>query len=434
MVALLLAVAAGTAPAHAQPTELEVAYQREFAYLQAEKATLEDRLGTLQSESARRIAASERELASLQSTLIELRSRASAREELLAAALRDTDDVTAAQELIDATLFQASSSLGLELPEAETPEEQTAALVDLYRAGAASIRVGATVRKEPGSYFLADGTKVDGEIVRVGRIAAYGIGPRSGALLPVGDGHLALRDTEASDVAISLAGGASPDTIGLFAFEDNGKRVEEAPDKTLMSVMAAGGIIGWVIALLGLVGFVLAAMRAVTIGLAGRGREHVMAVLSHLDRDQWDEAAAAVEGARGSASRVLAAMIPLGPGDVKRLEDRASEAILLQTPTIERFGTAIIVIAAVAPLLGLLGTVTGMIGTFEIITEFGTGDPRMLSGGISEALVTTQLGLIVAIPMLLLGNLLNQGAETVLSGLETAALAVINRAGQADAH
>ena len=68
-----------------------------------------------------------------------------------------------------------------------------------------------------------------------------------------------------------------------------------------------------------------------------------------------------------------------------------------------------------------------MIGTFDLITEFGTGDPRMLSGGISEALVTTQMGLIVAIPMLLLGNLLNRMGEEVIGRLEISTLTVINR-------
>jgi biopolymer transport protein ExbB len=98
--------------------------------------------------------------------------------------------------------------------------------------------------------------------------------------------------------------------------------------------------------------------------------------------------------------------------------DRA-EALLLKARTnMERFGMAIMVIAAVAPLLGLLGTVSGMISTFAIITEHGTGDPKLLSGGISEALITTQLGLMVAIPLLLLGNLLNGWCGRISANLE----------------
>jgi len=85
------------------------------------------------------------------------------------------------------------------------------------------------------------------------------------------------------------------------------------------------------------------------------------------------------------------------------------------------------VVAAVAPLLGLLGTVTGMIATFDIITEFGTGDPGMLSGGISEALITTQLGLVVAIPAVLLGNLLKGRADAIEGRIERDALRVVNQ-------
>ena len=429
MLPMLFAALLGTVgTAQAQQSELEVAYQREFAYLQAEKQTLESRLSGLDSEARKRVRDAENELATLQSRLLALRSRVAGQEELLSSAMRESDQVAAAQDLIRATLFQAASSLGNETPTVETPDEQAAALIDAYGQGAAKMQEGAQVRKEQGSYFLTDGTKVDGTIVRVGRIAAYGVGQESGALLPLGEGKLAIRDTEAASVAEGLANGARPQPLGIFAFEDNGKRVEESAEKTFWSVMAAGGIIGWVIAAIGVVGLILAGFRAVTIFLAGRGSGAVTEVLELLDNGRWDEAANVARSAPGAASRVLASMIPLGPSDIKRLEDRASEAILLQTPPIERFGTAILVIAAVAPLLGLLGTVTGMIGTFEIITEFGTGDPRMLSGGISEALVTTQLGLIVAIPMLLLGNLLNQSAEGVLSGLETSALAVINRA------
>jgi len=100
---------------------------------------------------------------------------------------------------------------------------------------------------------------------------------------------------------------------------------------------------------------------------------------------------------------------------------------LHESTHLNRFGAVIMVIAAVSPLLGLLGTVTGMISTFDVITEFGTGDPKLLSGGISIALVTTQLGLIVAIPLLLLGNMLSGWAERIKDDIERSALRVINQ-------
>jgi biopolymer transport protein ExbB len=112
--------------------------------------------------------------------------------------------------------------------------------------------------------------------------------------------------------------------------------------------------------------------------------------------------------------------------DREHLEDIISESILHENSYLDRFGSTIIIIAAVAPLLGLLGTVTGMISTFDIITEFGTGDPKLLSGGISEALVTTELGLVVAIPALIFGNLLAGWADNIKEDMEKAALRVTN--------
>jgi biopolymer transport protein ExbB len=103
-----------------------------------------------------------------------------------------------------------------------------------------------------------------------------------------------------------------------------------------------------------------------------------------------------------------------------------SEAILHEAPRLERFNATVLVFAAVAPLLGLLGTVTGIISTFDVITKFGTGDPKLLSGGISEALVTTELGLMVAIPALLLGTLLSGRAQAMLRDLEKSALQAVN--------
>jgi len=128
----------------------------------------------------------------------------------------------------------------------------------------------------------------------------------------------------------------------------------------------------------------------------------------------------------GSAARVVKAAVRNLDRDRAHLEDIISEAILYESGHLNRFGAIILVIAGVAPLLGLLGTVTGMITTFDIITEFGTGDPKLLSGGISIALVTTELGLAVAIPMLLLGNILSGWAESIKDGMEKGALRVIN--------
>jgi len=108
------------------------------------------------------------------------------------------------------------------------------------------------------------------------------------------------------------------------------------------------------------------------------------------------------------------------------MENVLQEAILAQIPPIERFLSTLGMLAAIAPLMGLLGTVTGMINTFHVITYYGAGDPRMMSGGISEALVTTMLGLTVAIPIMLFHTLLSRRVETQISTMEEKSVSFVN--------
>ncbi len=97
-----------------------------------------------------------------------------------------------------------------------------------------------------------------------------------------------------------------------------------------------------------------------------------------------------------------------------------------EIPRLERFLSTLGMLAAISPLLGLLGTVTGMINTFHVITWYGAGDPRMMSGGISEALVTTMLGLSAAIPIMMCHTLLSRKVENVIARMEEKAVAFVN--------
>lgn len=108
------------------------------------------------------------------------------------------------------------------------------------------------------------------------------------------------------------------------------------------------------------------------------------------------------------------------------IEELLFERILRVRPTLERFLPFLSMTAAAAPLLGLLGTVVGMIKTFQLITIFGTGDAKSLSSGISEALVTTALGLIIAIPTLIVHGSLSRMAKRKLGLLEELSVAFVN--------
>ena len=110
---------------------------------------------------------------------------------------------------------------------------------------------------------------------------------------------------------------------------------------------------------------------------------------------------------------------------IDRLELKLAEAIMAERPSIERGISFVKIVSVVAPLAGLLGTVTGMIITFQQITLFGTGDPKIMAGGISQALVTTVLGLVVAIPTTLAHSFLQSSARSVVDVLEEQATGIV---------
>ncbi|MEI8634040.1 MotA/TolQ/ExbB proton channel family protein [Vibrio sp. PP-XX7] len=110
---------------------------------------------------------------------------------------------------------------------------------------------------------------------------------------------------------------------------------------------------------------------------------------------------------------------------VEALELRLLEAVTDEQSHLEKGLSMLKLLAALAPMLGLLGTVTGMIETFQMITQFGNGDPKVMAGGISMALVTTVLGLVAAMPMLLAHNILSSQAESIRLILEKQGIAIV---------
>ncbi len=173
----------------------------------------------------------------------------------------------------------------------------------------------------------------------------------------------------------------------------------------------AGGIVGKVIAGLGIIGLLLVIWRWVVLTLVG-GK-----VSSQMKRDT-----ASTDNPLG---RIMSVYEENRGVDVETLELKLDEAILKEVPKIETALGIIKVISVVAPLLGLLGTVTGMILTFQAITLFGAGDPQIMAGGISQALVTTVLGLVVAIPLTLLYTLVASRARRIIHVLEEQAAGII---------
>lgn len=172
-----------------------------------------------------------------------------------------------------------------------------------------------------------------------------------------------------------------------------------------------GGYIGYAITALGVFGFLLAFIR---LGY--------LATVSAKVSSQLKSDKANVNNPLG---RVLKIHEDNPSMDTETLELKLSEGILKETPKLESGLTLLKIISAIAPLMGLLGTVTGMIVTFQAITIFGAGDPKAMAGGISGALVTTVLGLLVAIPTVLLHTIVNGRAQRIIHVLNEQTTGII---------
>ena len=149
-------------------------------------------------------------------------------------------------------------------------------------------------------------------------------------------------------------------------------------------------------------------------------------ILKELNEGNRDKAMELAKKVRGPARAMLVDAVEHSEENKELIEEVMYERMLEVQPRLERMLPFIAVTAATAPLMGLLGTVTGMINTFKLITIFGTGDAKQLSSGISEALVTTEFGLIVAIPSLIMHALLNRRAQGVMANMERMAVAFVN--------
>jgi biopolymer transport protein ExbB len=189
--------------------------------------------------------------------------------------------------------------------------------------------------------------------------------------------------------------------------------------------MRAGGLLAWPILLIGALALVLVLERLVVLWrLRANADALSREARQALDAGRVEECRAICRHyRRNPAAAVLAAGLAHAGQGAEALENAFREAILRQMPQLERFLPTLSVLGAVAPLLGLLGTVTGMISTFRALTTHGSGQPGLLSGGISEALITTQLGLAVAIPVLLLHHFLERRVERLADEMEATAIA-----------
>ena len=272
------------------------------------------------------------------------------------------------------------------------------------------------------SVIGADGEESRTQVVRVG---AFNI---------VKDGSYLSFNPETAKIAELLRqpeGRFTDSTSDVAESQAGGELVKFGIDPTRGQILALllerpslaeriqqGGIVGFVIIGVGILALLIALERFVVLNIAGTK------VNAQLKSKQANE--------NNPLGRVLKVYENNRSVDVETLELKLGEAILKETPKLNRGLLFLKIIAVVAPLMGLLGTVTGMIKTFQAITLFGTGDPKLMAGGISQALVTTVLGLCVAIPVVLLHTLVSGRSNRIVHILQEQSAGIIAERSEAE--
>lgn len=196
---------------------------------------------------------------------------------------------------------------------------------------------------------------------------------------------------------------------------------------SFLEQIGRGGPIVWPILAILALGLLIVIERTVFLVRSHhRGPGPMTTLRTRSAAGDWSACIQACQAENKPVARVLAAGLEARKLSREDMENVLQEALLKEIPRLERFLSTLGMLAAIAPLLGLLGTVTGMINVFHVITLQGTSDPRLMSGGISEALVTTMLGLSVAIPLMLLHNILNRSVDRLVGDMEEQSVSLVN--------
>ena len=275
----------------------------------------------------------------------------------------------------------------------------------------------ARVSKYNGDVALPNGDTVNRSITRIGNFNVVSEGEY---LSYDGDiGHLQVLPKQPGSGMLSAASALESSTSGftkvgidptggvggqVMANLVNFPSVEE-------QVRNNSGPIGFIIIGVGIVGIFIGFLRLLILSLVS------IKVRSQLKSDKPSK--------NNPLGRVLLVAESNPSADTETLELKLGEAILQETPALESMLTLIKMIATIAPLGGLLGTVTGMITVFQQITVYGAGDPTIMAGGISSALMTTVLGIVVAIPTIFMHTVVKSRADNIIHILEEQATGMI---------
>ena len=199
-------------------------------------------------------------------------------------------------------------------------------------------------------------------------------------------------------------------------------------DEELKAFFKKGGIVMYPLALVAIFALLLCLERFLVLTFRGHlGRRFLKKLNALVKESRYEDAANLCLKKETSLSLVLFAVLNRARDKREDAERSLQEAMLREQPKLERRMGLLAAMGTIAPLLGLLGTVTGIITLFTVITEVGTNDARVLAGGISEALVTTETGLVIAIPVMILHGLLSEKIEKVTSEMYVQSTSLLNR-------
>ncbi len=277
---------------------------------------------------------------------------------------------------------------------------------------------------------VADGVPEKGRFVMVGPLVMFtGNSGQSGLAEQLrGSTGASLIDLEdeafAAGISKTITNGA-----GELPFDStmgNALTIKQV-EETWWEHINKGGVVIWPLLGLGLAAALVALIKWFQLSALKLVRpSDLQAVLDKVNKNDTASALALAKRIKGPVGELLETAIQNTGQSKEMLEEILYERMLQTKPKLDRFLLFISLTAATAPLLGLLGTVTGMINTFKLITVFGAGDPKRLSSGISEALVTTEYGLIIAVPCLLMFAFLSRKAKGILSSMEQTAVGFVN--------
>ncbi|MEM9705469.1 MAG: MotA/TolQ/ExbB proton channel family protein [Pseudomonadota bacterium] len=363
-----------------------------------------DRLEGALEENGKRIEELDQELADKNGQFQELFGAARSAASELAEQLRRSQ--------ISAQLPDRTSELQ-ELAQTETlPSEEQ--LVFLWDTMMEQIAQQGAVTSFTADVLQADGSAVSQQVTRIGEFVSFSGGRYLTFKSDSGKLQFLARqpDGRATGAARAVESASGDGYVRAIIDPSLGQLlglIVESP--SVVERVQQGRIVGYIILGIAAFGTLLGAYKWLTLTLTGG------AVSGQVRKKKASKG--------NPLGRVMLAYESAQSSDTETVALKLDDAILKEVPKLESGLNLVKVLAAVAPLLGLLGTVIGMINTFQAITLFGTGDPQIMAGGISEALVTTVLGLIAAIPLLLLHAFASGAAKRVSQVLEEQAAGII---------